>query len=60
MNLSLGKLIEPLRLCKKRTRNSLEGVQVASKAKAKSLDVYKRGFGSTVLYRRSGQRFRLT
>ena len=44
MNLSLGKLIEPLRLCKKRTRNSLEGVQVASKAKAKSLDVYKRGF----------------
>jgi len=44
LNEFVPKLIEPLRLCKKRTRNSLEGVQIAPKAKAKSLDVYKRGF----------------
>ena len=31
-------------LCKKRTRNSLEGVQVVSKVRACSLDVYRRGF----------------
>ena len=37
-------LSEPLRLCKKRTRNSLEGVQVVSKVRASSLDVYRRGF----------------
>jgi acetyl/propionyl-CoA carboxylase alpha subunit len=38
------KLIEPLRLCKKRTRHTLEGTQVASKVRSNSLDVYKRGF----------------
>ena len=37
LNEFVPKLIEPLRLCKKRTRNSLEGVQIAPKAKAKSL-----------------------
>ena len=37
-------LSEPLRLCKKRTRNSLEGIQVVSKVRARSLDVYKRSF----------------
>ena len=37
-------LTEPLRLCKKRTRNSLEGIQVVRKVNSKSLDVYKRGF----------------
>ena len=37
-------LIEPERLCKKRTRQSLEGIQVASKVHTKSLDVYKRSF----------------
>ena len=31
-------LSEPLRLCKKRTRGSLEGVQVVSKVRARSLD----------------------
>ena len=44
LNGFVPKLIEPLRLCKKRTRNSLEGLQVASKVRAKSLDVYRRGF----------------
>ena len=38
------KLIEPLRLCRKRTRHTLEGTQVASKMKSNSLDVYKRSF----------------
>ena len=38
------KLIEPLRLCRKRTRQTLEGTQVASKLKSNSLDVYKRSF----------------
>jgi len=38
------KLIEPLRLCKKRTRQTLEGTQIASKVRSNSLDVYKRGF----------------
>jgi hypothetical protein len=38
------KLIEPLRLCRKRTRQTLEGTQVASKLKPNSLDVYKRSF----------------
>jgi hypothetical protein len=37
------KLIEPLRLCKKRTRQTLEGTQVAPKVRPNSLDVYKRG-----------------
>ena len=37
-------LSEPLRLCKKRTRNSLEGIQVVSKVRACSLDVYRRSF----------------
>ena len=37
-------LCEPLRLCKKRTRQSLEGIQVVRKVRSKSLDVYKRGF----------------
>ena len=37
-------LCEPLRLCKKRTRQSLEGTQVVQKVRPKSLDVYKRGF----------------
>ena len=37
-------LSEPLRLTKKRTRNSLEGIQVVSKVRASSLDVYKRCF----------------
>ena len=37
-------LSEPLRLSKKRTRNSLEGVQVVSKVRARSLNVYKRSF----------------
>ena len=37
-------LCEPLRLCKKRTRQSLEGTQVVQKVRSKSLDVYKRGF----------------
>ena len=38
------KLIEPLRLCKKRTRQTLEGTQVAPKVRPNSLGVYKRGF----------------
>ena len=37
-------LSEPLRLCKKRTRQSLEGIQVVQKVRPKSLDVYRRGF----------------
>ena len=37
-------LSEPLRLTKKRTRNSLEGIQVVSKVRASSLNVYKRCF----------------
>ena len=36
------KLIEPLRLCRKRTRQILEGTQIAPKLKSNSLDVYKR------------------
>ena len=38
------KLTEPLRLCRKRTRQTLEGIQVARKVKSSSLDVYKRSF----------------
>ena len=38
------RLIEPLRLCKKRTRQVLEGTQVAPMIRSNSLDVYKRGF----------------
>ena len=38
------KLIKPLRLCKKRTRQVLEGTQVAPMIRSNSLDVYKRGF----------------
>ena len=38
------KLTEPLRLCRKRTRQTLEGTQVARKVKSSSLDVYKRSF----------------
>jgi hypothetical protein len=41
-------LCEPLRLCKKRTRNCLEGTQVKRKTNSKSLDVYKRGFFGTL------------
>jgi len=37
-------LMEPMRLCKKRTRQSLEGIQVVSKVRTKSLDVYRRSF----------------
>ena len=40
----IPRLIEPLRLCKKRTRQSLEGIQIASKVRTKCLDVYRRGF----------------
>jgi len=35
---------EPLRLCKKRTRQSLEGTQILPTVRAKSLDVYKKSF----------------
>ena len=37
------RLIEPLRLCKNRTRQVLEGTQVAPMIRSNSLDVYKRG-----------------
>ena len=40
----IPRLIEPMRLCKKRTRQSLEGIQIESKVRTKSLDVYRRGF----------------
>ena len=40
----IPRLIEPMRLCKKRTRQSLEGIQIESKVRPKSLDVYRRGF----------------
>ena len=44
LNNFVPKLTEPLRLCKKRTRHTLEGTQIARKTKASSLDVYKRSF----------------
>ena len=40
----LSEPLSVLRLCKKRTRNSLEGIQVVSKVRARSLDVYRRSF----------------
>ena len=35
---------EPLRLCKKRTRQCLEGTQILPTVRAKSLNVYRRSF----------------
>jgi hypothetical protein len=37
-------LTEPLRLCKKRTRHSLEGIQIVKRIRSSSLDVYRRSF----------------
>ena len=42
-------LTEPLRLTKKRTMHSLEGIQVVPKVRPKSLDVYKRSFQGALL-----------
>ena len=51
-------LMEPMRLCKKQTRQSLEGIQVVSKVRTKSLDVYKRSFQG-ILYRKYGLKSQL-
>ena len=37
-------LTEPLKLCRKRTRQTLEGIQIVKKVKTSSLDVYRRSF----------------
>ena len=37
-------LTEPFRRCKKRTRQSIEGIQIARRIKSSSLDVYRRSF----------------
>jgi acetyl/propionyl-CoA carboxylase alpha subunit len=37
-------LIEPIKMCKRITRHTLDGIQLASNIKATSLDVYKRSF----------------
>ena len=37
-------LTEPLKLCRERTRQTLEGIQIVKKVKTSSLDVYRRSF----------------